>query len=171
MIGRAPSPLSQEVTMIQPARTSALFLIAALLALPGCMAQTGAKPVKPYPGAEVTGLFDGRTAVPLGDPDGSGKFAGFVDLDYGRLCYTLSVAGIATPTAAHIHKGAPGAAGEAVLTLTTPTYMQNQTCTPIDAALATDLIANPAAYYVNVHNAEFPGGAIRAQLEKGKGGK
>ncbi|WP_336977916.1 CHRD domain-containing protein [Altererythrobacter fulvus] len=157
--------------MIQPARTSALFLTAALLALPGCMAQTGAKPVKPYPGAEVTGLFDGRTAVPLGDPDGSGKFAGFVDLDYGRLCYTLSVAGIATPTAAHIHKGAPGAAGEAVLTLATPTYMQNQTCTPIDAALATDLIANPAAYYVNVHNAEFPGGAIRAQLEKGKGGK
>ena len=157
--------------MIQPARTSALFLTAALLALPGCMAQTGAKPVKPYPGAEVVGLFDGRSAVPLGDPDGAGKFAGFVDLDYGRLCYTLSVAGIATPTAAHIHKGAPGTSGDAVLTLATPTYMQNQTCTPIDAALATDLIANPAVYYVNVHNAEYPGGAIRAQLEKGKGGK
>lgn len=28
----------------------------------------------------------------------------------------------------------------------------------------TDLLANPANYYVNVHTAEFPGGALRRQL-------
>ena len=28
----------------------------------------------------------------------------------------------------------------------------------------TEIIANPAAYYVNVHNVERPGGAVRGQL-------
>ena len=26
------------------------------------------------------------------------------------------------------------------------------------------ILANPAAYYVNVHNADYPGGAVRGQL-------
>jgi hypothetical protein len=29
-----------------------------------------------------------------------------------------------------------------------------------------DIIKNPGNYYVNVHNAEFPKGAIRGQLVK-----
>jgi hypothetical protein len=29
------------------------------------------------------------------------------------------------------------------------------------------IIANPAGYYVNIHNADFPGGAVRGQLAKG----
>lgn len=160
--------------MIQPARrrNAALLLPAALLALSGCVsADMGAKPAAPYPGAPLAGLLDGRAAVPLGDADGSGRFDGWVDPDYGRICYTLTLAAIATPTAAHIHKGAVGTSGPPVVTLETPTYLQGKACIPIDAALASDLIANPAAYYVNVHNAEFPGGAIRAQLDKGKGGK
>jgi hypothetical protein len=32
--------------------------------------------------------------------------------------------------------------------------------------VVTDLLANPAGYYVNVHNAEFRAGAIRGQLSK-----
>jgi len=33
-------------------------------------------------------------------------------------------------------------------------------------ALAQDLIQNPSAYYVNVHNGPFPKGAVRGQLGK-----
>ncbi len=160
--------------MIQPARrrNAALLLPAALLALSGCVtAELGAKPAKVGRGAPLTALLDGRGTVPLGDPDGTGLFSATVDQEFSRLCYAVMVSGIATPTAAHIHKGAAGTSGPPVVTLQTPTYMQSQSCIQIDAALASDLVANPAAYYVNVHNEEFPGGAIRAQLDKGKGGK
>ena len=35
-----------------------------------------------------------------------------------------------------------------------------------DPALLAQIVANPAAYYVNLHNTRFPGGAVRCQLEE-----
>ncbi|HEY1514093.1 MAG TPA: CHRD domain-containing protein [Gaiellaceae bacterium] len=37
-------------------------------------------------------------------------------------------------------------------------------CTTTSAALAAAIVRRPAAYYVNVHNAKYPGGALRGQL-------
>jgi hypothetical protein len=31
---------------------------------------------------------------------------------------------------------------------------------------AKDIVQTPENYYVNVHNAEYPGGAVRGQLSK-----
>ncbi len=39
-------------------------------------------------------------------------------------------------------------------------------CVKVDRALALEILKRPADYYVNVHNAEFPGGAVRGQLAK-----
>jgi hypothetical protein len=36
----------------------------------------------------------------------------------------------------------------------------------VDRAEAKEILKNPADYYVNVHNAEFPLGALRGQLSK-----
>jgi hypothetical protein len=36
---------------------------------------------------------------------------------------------------------------------------------PGDPAVLARIVANPAGFYVNVHNARFPGGALRCQLE------
>jgi hypothetical protein len=40
------------------------------------------------------------------------------------------------------------------------------TTQPVDRRLLMDIIQHPQDYYVNVHNADFPGGAIRGQLKK-----
>ena len=36
----------------------------------------------------------------------------------------------------------------------------------ITRALALEILKDPAAFHVNVHNADFPNGAIRGQLAK-----
>ena len=38
-------------------------------------------------------------------------------------------------------------------------------CVPAAPALLEQIAANPAGYYVNLHNARFPAGAIRGQLD------
>ena len=83
-----------------------------------------------------------------------------------QVCYTLKVSGIAAATAAHIHKAAPGAAGPVVIPLTAPTSGTSEGCATTTREIAQALIQNPGDYYVNVHNADFPGGALRGQLSK-----
>jgi hypothetical protein len=36
--------------------------------------------------------------------------------------------------------------------------------TQLDTSLLKDIAKNPSLYYVNVHNGEFPSGAVRGQL-------
>lgn len=78
-------------------------------------------------------------------------------------------------TAAHIHGGAAGVNG-AILVNTTiasgevsfpnGTGTLSKTGLTLDAALASDIVANPSNYYFNVHTAAHPGGAARGQLVK-----
>lgn len=153
------------------ARSFALIAAPALaLALGACaMSSATPEPPKTVDGANYTGVplvatMDGHGEVPMGDPDGSGEFALWVDTAQNHVCYNLGVAGIATPTAAHVHKGGPGVSGPPVVMLDAPATMHSENCMPVDGALAADLIAHPADYYVNVHTADYPGGAVRAQL-------
>jgi hypothetical protein len=37
-------------------------------------------------------------------------------------------------------------------------------CTTADPNLVAEIVANPAAFYVNVHNTDYPPGAVRDQL-------
>jgi len=76
----------------------------------------------------------------------------------------------------HIHKAAAGANGSVVvnsglaageLTLVNGAGKINKTTPTVEAALATDIIANPASYYMNWHSTLAPGGILRGQLVKG----
>ncbi len=99
-----------------------------------------------------------------GDPDGSGTAEFRVNAGQGRVCYTLSVSNIEPATAAHIHRAPPDAAGPVVVGLAAPTGGTSSGCADVERALAQELIRTPGAFYVNVHNAPFPGGAVRGQL-------
>jgi len=107
---------------------------------------------------------DAQGARNQGDPDGTGTFSGRLVPGQGQLCYTLTSSGIATPTMAHIHTGAAGANGPVFVPLTELTAGEH--CIAVDREKATALVAKPQDYYVNIHNAAFPAGAVRGQLAK-----
>jgi len=101
-----------------------------------------------------------------GDPDGKGTATLKIDTAKGEVCYELAVSGIAAATMAHVHKAPADAAGPPVIPLTKPgADGKSAACATVDKAVAEDIAKNPAAYYVNVHNAEFPAGAVRGQLK------
>jgi len=115
-------------------------------------------------GGAIEVNLTGAAESPKGDPAGSGKATFRIDAAKGQVCYKLTVAGIGDPTAAHIHKGAAGAAGGPVVPLKAPKGGMVEDCATVAPDVAADMLKNPAGYYVNVHTAAFPGGAIRAQL-------
>jgi hypothetical protein len=98
-----------------------------------------------------------------GDPDGTGTFSAEVDPDAGDFCYTITSAKIAAPTMAHVHTGAVGVNGAPVITIDPK---GNDECVAVEPDVLKPIVATPEAYYVNIHNAQFPGGAIRGQLMK-----
>lgn len=117
--------------------------------------------------------LDGKQEIPgPGDDNGRGNFVGIVKGD--RLCYLLVATKVGTATAAHIHAGPVGVAGGIVVELETPNKVsfdcikavpdaQNSTATLSTSELAA-IVDEPSNFYVNVHNAAFPTGAIRGQL-------
>ena len=104
------------------------------------------------------------TACDLGDLDGTGTITLYVNPGQKRVCYDLTLAGIETPTAAHIHVAPAGRSGPVVIPLPTPPLGTSSDCADATSRQLAQLIAKPSNYYYNVHNATFPGGALRGQL-------
>jgi hypothetical protein len=129
---------------------------APLVAVPA-MAADGGRP--------LSTMLTGEAEAPKpGDIDGEGSASLRVNVGKRQVCYELTVSGIAPAVAAHIHEAPPGVAGPVVAPLDAPTSGMSSGCTAISRDLAKDIVRNPEDYYVNVHNAEFPGGALRGQL-------
>ncbi len=104
-----------------------------------------------------------------GDPDGTGTAFVTLNPGQGEVCWDLSVARLTLPaTAAHIHAAPPGVRGSIVVALSAP----NGLGVAVGCALGVDrdliraIVRNPESYYVNVHTADFPPGAIRGQLPR-----
>ena len=130
---------------------------AVLFPLTGAAAADGGRPLN----TRLTGAAE----VPIpGDPDGTGSATLRVNPGQGRICYELTVSGIAPATAAHVHEAPVGKAGPVVVALQPPTDGDSSACVTVGRKLAKEIIQDPEDYYVNVHNAAFPGGALRGQL-------
>ena len=142
-------------------RATLIVTLAALCSIPAIAT------AQDHSGRKFVVTLEGEVEVPRkGDLDGTGTAVVRVNPGQGQLCYTLTVSGIAPATAAHIHEAPAGAAGPVVAPLAAPSDGSSEGCTAIDREEAMDIIRNPGNYYVNVHNAEFPGGALRGQLSR-----
>lgn len=116
-------------------------------------------------GTVLVATLSGAQEVPAADPDGTGFARLTFDQATNTVHYAITVQNIEQPTLAHIHPGAAGVNGNPLVDFN-PTF-SNGIATgtvPISASVLNDILSNAPAFYVNVHNAAFPGGAIRGQL-------
>ncbi len=137
-------------------RTKILMLVAVIAAL---------VPVAAFARSSANSLhatMTGRAETPKGDPDGRGTAE--IKITGRKVCWELSTRSIGKPQAAHIHKGRAGVSGPVVVPL--GSAYRNKGCAMTTAANARAIFARPGNFYVNVHNAKYPNGAVRGQLRK-----
>jgi hypothetical protein len=112
----------------------------------------------------------GDVEVPKGDTSASGTAS--VKVSDSQVCFNVRWSGIKA-TASHIHLAPKGKAGAIVVPFfksSTPLSATTKSgCTEVSATLAKAIATDPSAYYVNVHDTEFPKGAIRGQLATDSG--
>lgn len=136
---------------------------------------TGGRPFR----LELSGANEfnsaGEPINPHGDAD-RGSVVLALNQGEERICWQFGpvtlTAGEALPHVAHIHEAPPGFGGPVRVDLfgTTGTgpaptaYPTGTTCVHADADQIKDIRQNPQDYYVNLHNAQHPGGVMRAQV-------
>ena len=139
-------------------RSGVLATAVALAILALAVPSAGAVGGRPF-----TTHLAGAAEVPVsGDPDASGTARLWINPGRGSVCWSISVSGVDPILAAHIHLAPVGSPGPVVV----PLNPYTGGCTTVDPALAKAIIEHPSAYYVNVHNAAYPGGAARGQLSR-----
>ena len=130
---------------------------------------------------------EGQKRKDVGDRNGRGEAYVFgIDGGPTTLCYLLvdikKIEGLKEASgngrAAHIHEGARGSNGPVVANLAWPQDGQAADCLTEgeagkfptgEAGIVQRILANPTAFYINVHNPAFPGGALRGQLDTNVG--
>jgi CHRD domain len=125
-------------------------------------------------GAQEVPVANGP-AVPPGAPpavnDPDGQAVALVAVKGDRVTFALRWKGIGAPTLGHIHAGKAGVNGEVKVPLFGTAMPASVTSAAgqvsvTDPALAQEIRTNPSGFYVNLHTAEFPGGALRGQLKQ-----
>ncbi|UOZ06990.1 CHRD domain-containing protein [Amycolatopsis sp. WQ 127309] len=125
--------------------------------------------------AQLKSQNNGANEVPdpagpkSGDPDGrADSSVKFVD---DTLDYSFTWTGIAEPTMGHVHWGPAGQNGEVRVPLFGSAVPENifavsGSVSGLDDSLLKSIKAKPETFYTNLHTAEFPGGAVRGQLQR-----
>ena len=100
---------------------------------------------------------------PSGDPDGSGEAHFRLFKARRMVCANVEWHNIATPDAAHIHRRSDGGI---VVGLTGSVTGGRHCARHVSGKLIGRILAHPRRYYFNVHNADFPAGAIQGTLHR-----
>lgn len=120
--------------------------------------------------ADLSGANEPRSvASTSGDPNGYG--VALFRIEGNEVRYSIAWDNILAPGAAHIHQGVTGVNGPvkvglfgSVLPATVTSVVGR--VTNADTAMLNSIKNDPGLFYANVHNAEYPGGAIRGQFRK-----
>jgi hypothetical protein len=111
-----------------------------------------------------------------GDPDGSAVGTLTLNSDNNTVTWNLTLTNIDPPTGnkvtdSHIHTGTATQNGGVLIPFGVPagslngnTFAGSVTLTGQDIIDLQNVMANPAGYYYNLHNQEFPAGAVRDQV-------
>ena len=138
-------------------------MASAAIALAGCA--TVEEAVAEKTTTTYTASLTGAQEVGGGDREGAGRAEISISDNFGQICYDLNdIRGIGPITAAHIHRGAAGVNGPPVFTLKPANEGGYKGCSDGAEWTQDRIESNPQAFYVNVHTAEYPNGAIRGQL-------
>jgi hypothetical protein len=120
----------------------------------------------------LTAELKGANEVPeSGDSNGKGETTVVLKPSKRKVCFNLTLDKIEGASAGHIHKGDSETAGPVKVTLfeaDPPLAIPGtfEGCVKnVRRKLIKRIGARPERFYVNVHNAEYPDGAIRGQLE------
>lgn len=143
-----------------------LYIVLTLLAVLS-LTSIAAAPAKEAPYILSATLLGENEAPGPGDPDGSGYANIVINYGQGKICWGIHVTDITLPaTAAHIHDAPAGVAGPVFIGLSAPSSKgASSGCAIVSKDLLKDIIEDPTGYYVNVHNSDYPAGALRGQLE------
>lgn len=123
----------------------------------------------PPPLAAGTGLLlrsdlTGESVDPgPGDPDGGARLIVTSDGHDDEVCYSLEVDSLGPVQALHIHSR-PGGGEEPVADLTNPATASSRGCLAVDAAVMAAIARSAGDYYVDVHTADLPQGAVGGKL-------
>lgn len=151
-----------------------ILIIAVVLMLNGCQ---NSQPIEPEDAGDSLDKgkprfkvqLSGDQEVPYLGQSGSGFATIFINERKNTVTYEINVSGILLPgTGAHIHNAPAGVNGPIVVNMFPPpdeTGYSSGVVTVNNPALLQDIKQNPENYYVNVHNSEYPGGAVRGQLK------
>ena len=150
----------------------AMVLLSALCAAT-VLAATALAPAQSLTTAPVrlVAELDGQNEVPdRGDPNGSGTARVRVWRPLRKVCFYITYERILAPTAGHIHKGVTGVAGPIKVRLFESAAGRASPIRGCERDVPRDLIRRivrrPRRFYVNLHNSEYPEGAVRGQLVK-----
>lgn len=102
------------------------------------------------------------TLSPAGDSDGSGKATIRLNRAKRTVCATATWTNIATPDAAHIHRRSDGG----VVVDLSGSVTGGSKCATVPRRTIKQILRRPGRYYFNIHNPEYPAGAIEGRLRR-----